>query len=129
MGGKPIHRCTKMVFSKVLFAAVLGLSAAEEAALNATANSTENETDWTPRALTEEDVTEFIKSADKDKNDKVNLEEINKLFQFDIDDEQFKKEFQGIEADAVKDGHLTKDEIFNSAGLKSFLQTAVNDEY
>merc|ERR1712232_762405 len=122
---------------------------AEEATLNATANSTENETDWATRALTEEDVTEFIKSADKDKNDKVNLEEVNKLFQFDIDDEQFKKEFQGIEADdmallleqkgnmtnmfteadADKDGHLTKDEIFNSAGLKSFLQTAVNDEY
>merc|ERR1712146_389307 len=83
------------------------------------------------------------------KNEKVNLEEVNKLFQFDMDDEQFKKEFQGIEADdmallleqkgnmtnmfteadADKDGHLTKEEIINSAGFKSFLQTAVNDDY
>jgi len=138
-----------MVFSKILFAAVLGLTVSEEAVVTATSNSTENATEVeTLRELTETDVDEFIKSADKDSNSKVNLEEVNKLFQFDISDDELKKMFQGVEAedlslfieqknnmttmfaaaDTDKDTHLSKEEILASDGFKSFLQTAVNDE-
>ena len=138
-----------MVFSKILFAAVLGLTVSEEAVVTASSNSTENATDVeTLRELTETDVDEFIKSADKDSNSKVNLEEVNKLFQFDISDDELKKMFQGVEAedlalfieqknnmstmfaaaDTDKDTHLSKEEILASEGFKSFLQTAVNDE-
>ena len=144
-----------MVFSKILIAAVLGFTAADEVVSDATAavsaNSTENETqpEKLPE-LTSNDVKEFLATADEDKDNKTSLVEVNKLFSWDQSDEDLRKMFQGVddedmklfleqknnmtslfaEADLDKDGHLSEEEVLSNDGLKTFLQEelANNDD-